>query len=96
MAVRIWIVATNYSRRGRHVDPDAGAGGLCAGETAAAITCASAALAHAGIPMRDLVAGASVVRLTSFAYADCAIDIFKYCFRVSNNLGISQNFLTIS
>mmetsp|Transcript_29581 Transcript_29581/g.56837 ORF Transcript_29581/g.56837 Transcript_29581/m.56837 type:complete len:257 (+) Transcript_29581:93-863(+) len=30
------------------------------GETAAAITCASAALAHAGIPMRDLVAGASV------------------------------------
>lgn len=33
------------------------------GEVAAAITCASAALAHAGIPMRDLVLGASVAQI---------------------------------
>lgn len=33
------------------------------GETSAAITCTSAALAHAGIPMRDLVMGASVAHL---------------------------------
>mmetsp|Transcript_37546 Transcript_37546/g.63205 ORF Transcript_37546/g.63205 Transcript_37546/m.63205 type:complete len:254 (-) Transcript_37546:241-1002(-) len=33
------------------------------GEVAAAITCASAALAHAGIPMRDLVIGASVAQV---------------------------------
>lgn len=33
------------------------------GETAAAVTCASAALAHAGIPMRDLVVGASVAQV---------------------------------
>mmetsp|Transcript_14207 Transcript_14207/g.30408 ORF Transcript_14207/g.30408 Transcript_14207/m.30408 type:complete len:253 (+) Transcript_14207:156-914(+) len=33
------------------------------GEVSAAITCASAALAHAGIPMRDLVLGASVAQV---------------------------------
>jgi ribonuclease PH len=40
-----------------------------AGETSAAITCTSAALAHAGIPMRDLVMGASVVSASPNACA---------------------------